>query len=639
MVNCPQCGKPIPEGQGKCLSCGIRPRELSVVAVAHINLLKKKIEKEPSNAQLYLDLGAVYEKNGLLREAQSEFEKAIAIDANDFDTQAKLAQIYLGFKDFANAENAFRAALHINPKSTESLIGLFRAHYLQGKTDEAIVLGEKITQAKPDNVEFHMLLKNLYARKGDKEKAFAQLETLATLTPTNEQVIKEMAAYCREKNDMAKVVDCYNRLLELKVIDVGLGYEIGKHYYGKGEYDKAIEHLNGLLKQGDIAPGMVASIRTRVALACWNKGDFPGAENIVDGIQPTAAVQMDRDAQHDLAALLFKVAQNALKDHRTSQAITCLERAVSYEPAAAEYGQLLDKTRNEASASNKAAMKKVMIIAGAAIPAIIVVVLAWVLTRNRIIIQIEPAEHVVIFIDGKPAPTRVARPGVILSPVLLMGRHNVVVDKVGFQKWQGSTSIGLGRPARLAVKLTPALISLRVQSVPENANVTIDGKPAGVTPFASDQIMACPHTIELTSEGHAPWRANLTVNQQESIDLGVIRLKNLASRWSGQVVTDVYARDTTFVMTIKQTGAKLTVNYFYRPNKDASYSGKLPGKIAKGVFSATGSVSYKYLNVFYWKTIKRNVLVRGKISDDWDRIEGTHQVEELGECAWWVSRQ
>jgi len=639
MVNCPQCGKPIPEGQGKCLSCGVKPRGLSVVAVAHINLLKKKIEKEPSNAQLYLDLGDVYQKNGLLREAQSEFQKAVAIDANDFDTQAKLAHLYLGFKDFANAENAFRAALHIDPKSTESLIGLFRAHYLQDKTEEAIVLGEKITQAKPDNVEFHMLLKNLYTRKGDKEKAFAQLEILATLTPGNEQVVREMALHCREKNDMARVVDYYRRLLELKVVDVGLGYEIGKYYYGNGEYEKAIEHLNGLLKQGDIAPGMVASIRTHVALACWDKGDLPGAENIIDGVQPTAVAQMDRDAKHNLAALLFKVAQNALKDHRANRAIACLERAVSYEPGTAEYKQLLDKIRNEVSASNKEVVKKVAMIAGAAIAAGIVVVLAWALTRNRIIMQIEPAEGVVVLIDGKPAPTRVEKPGVISSPVLLMGRHNVVVEKTGYQRWQGSTSIGLGRPARLAVKLVPAHISLRVFSVPESAVVTIDGKFAGKTPFASDRIMASPHVIELTFEGHAPWRANLTVNQQNTIDLGVIRLKNLSGRWSGQVVTDAYARDTTFIMTIKQAGAKLTVNYFYRPNKDASYSGKLPGKITKGEFYAAGSITYKYLNVFYWKTSERNVLIRGKISDNWDRIEGTHQVEELGERAWWVSRR
>ncbi|MCK4672968.1 hypothetical protein KAT67_03180, partial [candidate division WOR-3 bacterium] len=104
MANCPECGKAIPEGQNKCPSCGIRTMNLGVKVEAHINLLKKKIEKEPSNTKLHIDLGKLYQKHGFLHKALSEYEKTVNIDANNFDAQISSARFYLKFKELSKAE-------------------------------------------------------------------------------------------------------------------------------------------------------------------------------------------------------------------------------------------------------------------------------------------------------------------------------------------------------------------------------------------------------------------------------------------------------------------------------------------------------------------------------------------------------
>lgn len=69
MPNCPECGKPIPTGYKICPSCGVGSTVLKVEIAAHINLLRKKIQMDPSNARLCVELGDLYHNHGLIHEA------------------------------------------------------------------------------------------------------------------------------------------------------------------------------------------------------------------------------------------------------------------------------------------------------------------------------------------------------------------------------------------------------------------------------------------------------------------------------------------------------------------------------------------------------------------------------------------
>lgn len=639
MANCPECGESIPEGQEKCPFCGARPMNLSIQIDAHIKLLKKKIEEEPSNAKLYIELGDLYQKHGFSEEALIEYQKAVNIDVNNFDAQIKSAHIYLKFKELNKAESAFRTAVHINPNSTESLIGLFRAYYLQNKIEEAIVLGEKIVKSKPGNAEFHMLMKNLYKEKGNKEKVLMELKKLEQLTPNNEHVVKEIALCYKEENNTEKVIEYYYKMLNIGIEDIDLGIHIGKYYYENQEYDKVIVHLNDLLKKNDITPEIDALIRTYLALAYFNKGKIPSVKNLVDEMQPSHAQQMNKETQKKLASLFYKIGQNELQNNKAKQAIASFEKAVTYDKETNEYGQILDKTINKVAISNKRFMKKISVIGLSTIAVCVFIVLVWILIRNKIIIQIEPADGVAVLIDGKPVKVQSGKPGIISSPMLFMGKHDILIEKPGYEKWEGSANIRIAKPAKLQVELTPIHFFLKLVSVPESAVVTIDGQFVGKTPFASDRILTCPHVIEVNYDGHKKWQSTLIVDEKDSVDLGVIRLKNLAGKWYGKVGKDTYAYNAGFNMTITQTNSALTIKYYHQPRENCKYTGKIKGKIEKGEFYAEGNVTYRYLDVFYWAKTKKKIVIRGKISDNWDRIEGKHSIESLAEEDWWANRK
>jgi len=115
-------------------------------------------------------------------------------------------------------------------------------------------------------------------------------------------------------------------------------------------------------------------------------------------------------------------------------------------------------------------------------------------------------------------------------------------------------------------------------------------------------------------------------------------LKNLAGEWGGKIGNDSYTYNAAFRMTVKQKGADLIINYVHQPMDGHTYSGEIKGVFTKGELIARGDLVYKFYGVFRWEKIKRKIVLKGKVSDDWNRIEGNSQVDGLGEQNWWAER-
>ncbi len=640
MTNCPQCGKPIPEGRDTCPICSEKTANLSPEIQAKILLLKKKLEQEPTSPRLYNDLGDLYQKLGLMHEAVAQYEEAIHADANNFDAHTKAAHAYFKLKEFSKAESAFRASLHVNPKSVDSLIGLFRIYYLQDKTEEAIVIGEKIVQAKPDNVEFHLLLKNMYIRKGDQAKALQQLLKLESLTPQNEHIIKELAHRYLDSNDMQKVVEYYAKLKGMKINDIELGLKVCDLYLNAQDHPKAAECLNGLLSAPDLTPDQHVNVLVSLAGTHVASGKYADAQKILDALHPGPdEQQLNVEVQKKIAAIYYQIGQAALQEKKPKQAVSSMEKATRYDKEKQEYTETLSTVKTETMAADRKSIKKIGLIALIALAACAVIALQWVFMRNKIMIQVTPGDSAAVFVDGRLLPAQADGQDRVSSPVLFMGRHKVAVEKSGYEKWEGTATIGYARPSKLAVELTPICFVLQVSSLPESADVLIDGRIVGKTPFAAGDLLVRSHTIELMHDGYAPWRGTLNVNKKDTIKLGTIGLKNLTGRWIGKLEAEAYAPNAGINLEITQTGTQLKVKYVHQSIDERLYKGEIKGRVSNGEFFAAGEVTVSHTELLRRTRGKVIVTLRGTLSDSWERIEGMHLIDGLGEHPYWIIRR
>ncbi|MFX7556092.1 tetratricopeptide repeat protein, partial [Acinetobacter baumannii] len=76
------------------------------------------IDKEPKNANLHLQLGAIYLRYGQLDEAKKQFVLAQNINTADPQPRREMGRLYLSERNFSKAAVEFTAALNANSNSS-----------------------------------------------------------------------------------------------------------------------------------------------------------------------------------------------------------------------------------------------------------------------------------------------------------------------------------------------------------------------------------------------------------------------------------------------------------------------------------------------------------------------------------------
>jgi len=99
------------------------------------------------------------------------------------------------------------------------------------------------------------------------------------------------------------------------------------------------------------------------------------------------------------------------------------------------------------------------------------------------------------------------------------GRHKVRVTAPGYVPAERSKEVLKGVPNVLEIELKPrpAVVSV---SAPEGAQVSINGRPAGVTPLVRPiELPPGKHLVTITRRGHRPWSREIQVKRGQRVDL------------------------------------------------------------------------------------------------------------------------
>jgi len=72
---------------------------------------------------------------------------------------------------------------------------------------------------------------------------------------------------------------------------------------------------------------------------------------------------------------------------------------------------------------------------------------------------------------------------------------------------------------RLTLELRPGMASLYINSTPPDAEVTLDGQPAGVTPLIVRDVTVGAHTIRLVKTDYLPWESQVALRFSERAEV------------------------------------------------------------------------------------------------------------------------
>ncbi len=141
--------------------------------------LTKAVELDPHLPDLYSYLGQAQMASGDMAAARTAFEKELAQNPNDFESNLRLAVLMKQDGDYDHARELLARALRVRPGDPGALYQVGATDLAAGDTDRACATLEKVVKQSPQFLEAHVSLAQVYYRlkrkaDGDRERGIVQ---------------------------------------------------------------------------------------------------------------------------------------------------------------------------------------------------------------------------------------------------------------------------------------------------------------------------------------------------------------------------------------------------------------------------------------------------------------------------------
>ncbi|MBI2565862.1 MAG: tetratricopeptide repeat protein [Candidatus Schekmanbacteria bacterium] len=236
--------------------------------------LKRASELDPTSANAFFDMGAIYYQKGDTESAVKSFLTAKDLSPNNPEVYFNLGASYNKMEQVDKAEETLRECLRLKKDHLKAtyLLGLVLTK--MKRFDDAIVVYQGAISANGSDWNLHYLLGNSYYLKGSEDNAITAYERALELNRGNVQVANNLGNLYYKRGNYERAQKYYKEGLadvagELErgaVVDKKFAlpfYNLGNSLYQNQQYDEAVKAYQNALK-----------IDANNALAYFNLGNI-----------------------------------------------------------------------------------------------------------------------------------------------------------------------------------------------------------------------------------------------------------------------------------------------------------------------------------------------------------------------------
>jgi len=196
-----------------------RHSSLAWFLLAILMLLSGCTNTEKAKAD-HVKRGEAYLKESKYQEAALEFRNAVQIDDNLAAAHWGLAQAYEGLQRFPEMLDELRKTVALDKSNFDARLKLGNYYVTWSKRSpealsEAERLANEVLERDPNNIEGHILIGSIMFTRGDKDKAFAELNKAIELNPNRVESYLSMALFYLATNERDKAEDLYKRAISV----------------------------------------------------------------------------------------------------------------------------------------------------------------------------------------------------------------------------------------------------------------------------------------------------------------------------------------------------------------------------------------------------------------------------------------
>ena len=277
------------------------------------------------NIQLHFSLGIMLASEKQYQPAQSELEKADALQPGTFEILYNLGQTYLRGGAYSKAEFVLDRALKLQPDSADTLHLLAQVDSNESRPLDALELLVRAHKIAPENIDVIFLMARVSMSQNYYEDAIPLLESGLAIAPQRSDLLAALGESYFMAGKVDKAIEKFQKLIELDPSARSYVF-LGISYRHLGRFDEAKRYFQDGLK---LDPHNSACL--------FNLGFI--AERQGDSAQAEAMFQQALHSSPDFAPALLELANLRIVSKKYSEAADLLRKyvAASHNPSTGYY--------------------------------------------------------------------------------------------------------------------------------------------------------------------------------------------------------------------------------------------------------------------------------------------------------------
>ncbi len=209
--------------------------------------LRRAVDLLPAQSRPRFLLGHAQERSGDIPAAVDSYEAALRLDPRDTETVIHLGNLYVGLKRYADAETKFRAALELEPKSPQALLGLAQTLDAQKKPEAAAAYRDYLA-VQPDTPGAQSRVIHLLLEQKQYAAALAELDRADAGKPPTLDSLRSRADIQIAQKKWDDSIVTLRKAIVLEPNDAQLHGGLGRVYMQKRDFPAAEKEIKAALQ-------------------------------------------------------------------------------------------------------------------------------------------------------------------------------------------------------------------------------------------------------------------------------------------------------------------------------------------------------------------------------------------------------
>ena len=203
------------------------------------NKWTQNIVNNPNDAQNYVNLGAIYQKQGNFENAKAQYLKAYQLDSSDETILYNLASLYVQQKNYTEAINTYDKLLVKKPNNQEVLNYKADLYEKMGQYENALKQYEAILALNPNDKEAKDSADNIILNHFSGEKLQNYLLTKAQKNPNSYEAQFNYALELHKNKNYTQALQYYKKALSINPSKEEVYINLAQIYMDKKDYSQA----------------------------------------------------------------------------------------------------------------------------------------------------------------------------------------------------------------------------------------------------------------------------------------------------------------------------------------------------------------------------------------------------------------